>query len=461
VSPPQLRLRKPSEISASESLDELLTGGLYQGYTYSYPHKTSYRWFDKPRSLREVWSTQDLSNAFLYAHIPFCEMRCGFCNLFTTTDPSDEREELFIDALERQARIVNEALGDSTIITTGAIGGGTPTILSAKNLERLFETIRTIYRVDFRAVPVSVETSPDTADATKVHILADAGVDRVSIGIQSWFPEELRAMGRPQNVERAHDAVARLRASSIPTLSIDLIYGVEGQTSTSMRANIAQTLQHEPDEVFLYPLYVRPLTGLGRNVARSWDDDRRNLYRVGRDALLSAGFRHVSMRRFERAAKPHNTNQDQSYDCQRDPMIGLGPGARSYTSNMHYSTDWAVGRNGVRSIIDNFIGASNDHHGHAHYGVDLTTEDRQRRFVLQGLLHETGLDLTRYENEFAGSALSHFGQLHELVENKLATMNSEKTLLHLTMEGLEFSDAIGPWLYSPGVRDRMADFEIR
>jgi oxygen-independent coproporphyrinogen III oxidase len=456
----KLRLRKPAEISASESLSELVTGGLYQGYTYSYPHKTSYRWFDQPQPLNEVWSTQDLSNAFLYAHIPFCEMRCGFCNLFTTTDPSDEREDLFMNALERQARIAHEALDDSPIITTGAIGGGTPTILSAKNLERLFEMIRTVYRVDFSQVPISVETSPDTADTTKVQILSDAGIDRVSIGIQSWFPEELRAMGRPQNVERAHEAVARLRASSIPTLSIDLIYGVEGQTSTSMHANVAATLRHEPDEVFLYPLYVRPLTGLGRNVARSWDDDRRDLYRIGRDALLTAGFRQVSMRRFSRTG-PTDQRGDRSYDCQRDPMIGLGPGARSYTSRLHYSTDWAVGRDGVRSIIDNFIAATDDHHAHAHYGVELTAEDRQRRFVLQGLLHETGLDLARYEAEFTASAMSHFAQLGELIHNELAVLDANGSVLRLTERGLEYSDAIGPWLYSRAVRNRMAEFEIR
>ena len=523
--PVRLRTRSAAEIRASGSFAEAQAAGRYQGYTYSYPHKTSYGWFDSPLSLAELWSQQDLSNTFLYGHIPFCEMRCGFCNLFTTTNPTADAETLFVEAFERQARIVRSLLGPSLRVTTGAIGGGTPTLLSAAHLYRVFAVLADSYGVNYSHVPFSVETSPDTASAEKVAILGDVGIERASIGIQSWFAQELRAMGRPQDVEIAHAAVARLRDSAIPKLNIDLIYGVEGQTETSMLANIAKTLQHEPDEVFLYPLYVRPLTGLGRNLARSWDDDRIALYRVGRDALLEAGFRQVSMRRFERlkpgpaddstgvssdsdvsavsgvlavdavdaversrlgssltglaanmtgarsvAAASNATmatmDGDQptspfgpSYDCQRDPMIGLGPGARSYTPNVHYSTDWAVGREGVRSIIDNYVSADDDHHKHAHYGVKLSLEDRKCRFILQGLLHELGLDLAHYQTTIGSSALVDFSSLHELLRDGLAHQEDPASL-RLTALGFENSDVIGPWLYGDDVKQRMSAFDI-
>jgi oxygen-independent coproporphyrinogen III oxidase len=466
TSPIRLKPRGAAEVANSSSFAESLEAGVYQGYTYSYPHKTSYRWFDQPQSLEQHWSCVDLSNTFLYAHIPFCEMRCGFCNLFTTTDSSGDREMLFVEALERQARIVRNLLGPSLRVTTGAIGGGTPTILSASNLQRVLSALSDTYNVDFFQVSFSVETSPDTADAEKIDILSNAGVHRASIGIQSWKTAELRAMGRPQDVQRAHEAAARLRESSIPTLNIDLIYGVEGQNAESMQANIADTLRHEPNEVFLYPLYVRPLTGLGRNTLRSWDDERLDLYRVGRDLLLEAGYRQVSMRRFEKVsatieAASRSVAVGESYDCQRDPMVGLGPGARSYTPNVHYSTDWAVGRDGVRSIIDSFNAAGDTHHKSAHYGVLLNDDDRKRRFVMQGLLHETGVDLLRYESQFGVALLEDREALTELISFGAAVHDAATGTVKLTDRGVELSDAIGPWLYSAETKARMATFEIR
>jgi oxygen-independent coproporphyrinogen III oxidase len=460
----RVRVRSAAEIAGSGSFEEAQSDGRYQGYTYSYPHKTSYTWFDTPKPLSQIWANQNLASSFLYVHIPFCEMRCGFCNLFTTTDPSEVRESKFVVALERQAHIVRSSLGESFRVTSGAIGGGTPTILSAANLQRVFTMMQTTYGVDLQRATFSVETSPDTADDEKVAILADNKVHRVSIGIQSWFSDELRAMGRPQDIDRAHAAVQRLRNSGIPIVNIDLIYGVDGQTSESMAANIVETLRHEPDEVFLYPLYVRPLTGLGRNSKRSWDDDRLALYRVGRDALLEAGFRQVSMRRFERptieSMGEHRREEPEAdYDCQRDPMIGLGPGARSYSASTHYSTDWAVGRDAVRSIIDNYIDASNEYHAHAHYGVELTSDDRQRRFVLQGLLHRTGLDVNQFVTAFGVSPLDVFAQLRELLDIGLAKLNDD-SMLRLSDRGYEFSDVIGPWFYSPFVRDRMTSFDM-
>jgi oxygen-independent coproporphyrinogen III oxidase len=361
--PHKISATGPGEIATEADLQTFLAAGRYQGYTYAYPHKTAYRWFHEPIPLSDVWASQSLTSTFLYAHIPFCEMRCGFCNLFTTSQPVEEREHAFIDALIRQVQLVRQNLTGLPVITSGAIGGGTPTILSETNLERLFLLLAETFGFDYADVPFSVETSPETATSQKIAILSNYSVQRASIGVQSWFAEELRSMGRPQDVRQTHEAVDRLRTSAVDRLNIDLIYGAHGQTSQTMAANIAETLLHEPDEIFLYPLYVRPLTGLGRNSLRSWDDDRLNQYRTGRDALLEAGFQQTSMRRFEKTVGPSIEQSEPlpleaGFECQTDPTIGLGPGARSYTTSLHYSSDWAVSREQVGSIIDTFIGAS-------------------------------------------------------------------------------------------------------
>src|SRR5579871_1987811 len=116
----------------------LLDTSPYQSYVYAYPHKTAYRPFEPAIPLQTAWADEDKSALFLYIHIPFCEMRCGFCNLFTTVHPAQSLEAAYLDTLERQARHVKAALGKSSF-TRLAIGGGTPTYLTVAELHRVFD----------------------------------------------------------------------------------------------------------------------------------------------------------------------------------------------------------------------------------------------------------------------------------------------------------------------------------
>src|SRR5690606_40791645 len=109
----------------------------YQSYVYAYPHKTAYRPLRPEPLLRDVWAGEDLDTLFLYLHVPFCEMRCGFCNLFTRTGATEDLTGAYLDALDRQATAVLDALGDGASFATSAFGGGTPTYLTASELERL------------------------------------------------------------------------------------------------------------------------------------------------------------------------------------------------------------------------------------------------------------------------------------------------------------------------------------
>jgi oxygen-independent coproporphyrinogen III oxidase len=176
----------------------------YSGYSYAYPHKTAYRSLDPPMALREVWAAEQRDALFLYLHVPFCEMRCGFCNLFTTINSPADFIELYLDALKGQALRVRRALGDARFARM-AIGGGTPTQLSAAGLSRLFDLAREVFGVDPQRVPTSVETSPLTAEPEKLRLLRDRGVDRISIGVQSFNEAEVRAVGRSQRPPQSNE----------------------------------------------------------------------------------------------------------------------------------------------------------------------------------------------------------------------------------------------------------------
>ncbi|MFE0738017.1 STM4012 family radical SAM protein [Streptomyces sp. NPDC058855] len=435
----------------------------YGSYVYAYPHKTAYRPLDDRPALAELWAGEPKDALSLYAHIPFCEIRCGFCNLFTRIGAPDELTGRYLDALDRQATAVRDALGDAAPVrfATAAFGGGTPTFLTAAELERLCDIAEKRMGADLRAVPLSVETSPATATADRLGVLAERGATRLSIGVQSFVEAEARAAVRPQRRADVEAALGRIRDTGVPVLNIDLIYGIDGQTEESWRLSLDAALAWRPEELYLYPLYVRPLTGLGRiqdpaAADREWDERRLRLYRHGRDHLLARGYEQVSMRMFRRAdAGPAGPDD---YACQTDGMIGLGCGARSYTSALHYSFDYAVDMREIRSIIDVYTGTED--FSRAGVGRWVDGDEARRRHLLQSLLQAAGMPLAGYAERFGSSPFEDFGA--ELARfERLGWLDTEapEGLLRLSPEGLAYSDGLGPALFSPAVRAAMAAYE--
>lgn len=435
----------------------------YQHYVYAYPHKTAYRPLSDRPALRSLWAAQDKSAMALYLHIPFCEVRCGFCNLFTRIGAPDGLTTAYLDALQRQAEAVREALGDSEPVrfATAAFGGGTPTFLTASELERLCDIAEQGMGADLRAIPLSVESSPATATADRLAVLAERGTTRLSLGIQSFVDSEARAAVRPQRRADVEAALARIRDTTIPVLNIDLIYGIDGQTEQTWLRSLDAALAWQPEELYLYPLYIRPLTGLDRHRTDTqgpdpaWDAQRLSLYRAGRDHLLARGYTQQSMRMFRRTDAPQQGADD--YACQSDGMIGLGCGARSYTADLHYSFDYAVGMHEIRGIIDDYVATTD--FAHAEVGYRMDRHEARRRHLLQSLLQAEGLPVDDYRASFGTTPLDDFGpELHRLADRGWLA-EADSAHLRLTPEGLAHSDAVGPDLFSPAVRAAMAAYE--
>ncbi|MFI8166045.1 STM4012 family radical SAM protein [Streptomyces sp. NPDC085931] len=437
-----------------------LAGGPYQSYVYAYPHKTAYRPLPHRPSLDSLWAAEPKDALSLYLHVPFCEVRCGFCNLFTRIGAPDGLTGAYLDAMERQAEAVRGALGDGDEVrfATAAFGGGTPTFLTAAELERLCDIAEHRMGADLRAVPLSVEASPATATADRLAVLAARGATRLSLGVQSFVDSEARAAVRPQRRADVESALGRVRDARIPVLNIDLIYGIDGQTEATWRRSLDAALAWRPEELYLYPLYVRPLTGLGRRGGGpdpAWDEQRLRLYRAGRDHLLAHGYTQQSMRMFRRADAPPQGADD--YACQTDGMIGLGCGARSYTADLHYSFDYAVGMQEIRAIIDDYVGATDFSRAEVGYAMDA--HEARRRHLLQSLLQAEGLRLDDYRARFGVSPADDFGPELAAFAERGWLADGDSETLRLSPEGLAHSDAVGPALFSPAVREAMAAYE--
>ncbi|WP_066954954.1 STM4012 family radical SAM protein [Streptomyces lushanensis] len=444
----------------------------YGSYVYAYPHKTAYRRLPDRPALGELWAGERKDALSLYLHIPFCEVRCGFCNLFTRIGAPDELTTRYLDALDRQATAVRDALAgpdqegaDAIRFAAAAFGGGTPTFLDAAELERLCDIAEKRMGADLRAVPLSVETSPATATADRLAVLAERGATRLSIGVQSFVDAEARAAVRPQRRAEVEAALGRIREARIPVLNIDLIYGIDGQTELTWRHSLEAALAWRPEELYLYPLYIRPLTGLGRLGAGGeavWDAQRLRLYRQGRDRLLAEGYEQVSMRMFRLPASGTSAPPRGADDhaCQTDGMIGLGCGARSYTSRLHYSFDYAVDMREIRTIIDTYT--ATEDFSRAEVGCLVDEDEARRRHLLQSLLQAQGMEVAGYHERFGSVPAEDFpAELDRFAELGWLDTGTDPGLLRLSPEGLAYSDALGPALFSPAVRAAMAAYEVK
>ena len=485
------------------SLTQLIRDSPYQSYLYSYPHKTAYRPLKKPIDLQTIWHQENKTSLFLYIHIPFCAMRCGFCNLFTLAQPRGDIAQRYVDQLIQQMRVTSEFLSSNQNhhFNAFACGGGTPTFLEAEQLNRIFTSAHETLGLNLQQLCGGIETSPETATAERLQVCRDFGFKRISMGLQSFYAAEVQALARKQKWQDVDAAIHRIRQHNFPILNLDLIYGIPGQTVQTFLDTLGATLRYAPEELYLYPLYVRPLTGLKKiatNAQKHHDkkniqlvqqhqqalDLRLEMYTAARDYLLTQGYEQISMRMFKHknlntlhmpddknnpisnALKANTTKQanntiglkELSYSCQNDGMVGLGCGARSYARNLHYSEEYGIARSRVSDILNNYCNRNPQDFKTARYGIAISKQEQRRRFAIQSLLLCTGLSLANYTKRFGSHCMSDLPQLQELLDLNLATLTQEKLLL--TQKGISHADAIGPWLISPEVRQRMQAYEL-
>lgn len=270
----------------------------------------------------------------LYVHVPFCRRRCGYCDFYSQVlDPAlaGPAVDAILRDLERQAR------GDGPRFDTLYVGGGTPTALPRPELERLLAGLRA------RAEPperceFTVEANPETATDEQIAALAAAGVNRVSLGAQSFAPAELRALSRTHAPADVARSAAACRRHGIRSLSLDLIFGIPGQTPASWQRSLAAALAVGPDHVSCYGLTYEPGTPLTRRrdagLVRPVDEDlEAELYEQAVDTLAAAGLAQYEISNFARpgAECRHNLRY-----WHNEPYLGIGPAAAGFVGGVRY-----------------------------------------------------------------------------------------------------------------------------
>ncbi len=424
----------------------------YECYLYSYPHKTAYREFAEAISLTQAIDKRKRDEAHLYMHLPFCQSRCGYCNLFTTTGTFPDT---YLPALRQHARAWQAAgVTKAFRFLSFAIGGGTPLLLTVEQLQELFDIAREHFFIDPARLPISIETAPRQTTLDKIAVLKANKVTRVSIGIQSFHSQELEILNRHHQPESALKALELLAQADFPVLNIDLIYGIPGQTHESFLSSLKQALLFAPQEIFLYPLYIRPHTFLDLKGAANQQNQQQTytLYQTGRDYLIAEGYFQTSMRRFTRVPISCSTPE---FSCSEENMISVGCGGRSYIGNLHFSEHYAVSQSHCQQILQDYI--HRNHYAEVHYGYLLSEAELKRRFLIKNLLYYQGVDSSLYTATYGTLAEEDFPLLNTLCTEGLCTNNGR--YWHLTSAGISYSDSIGAAFISEEVKQAMRQWK--
>ena len=414
----------------------------YVSYMYSYPHKTAYRTLTPPVSLSPYLERLEGREASLYFHIPFCAHKCGYCNLFSQQCCDAERISLYLHTMRRQAEQLSVA-AQGLKFTSFAVGGGTPLILDEGQLEELF-CLAELFGVHPSRVFTSVETSPEYTQKSVLRQLRARGVERLSMGVQSFNETELKKLKRRPGLGTVVGALENIVEAGFPQFNLDLIYGIEGQTVESFMRSLNTALTYRPNELFIYPLYVRPGTRIN---VRSTNDIGYAIYKSARELLVGQGFVQTSMRRFVR-----RETTETEFSCGDEVMLSCGAGGRSYLGNLHYATPYAVRQQAIADEIDHYIRTTD--FMTAANGFLLSTEEMQIRFIIKNLMYHRGVDLAEYEKRFGEKPDRNL--FREFTDR--GWIEETGRIVRLTEEGMAYSDYIGQAFISPVVRKLMSEY---
>jgi len=363
-----------------------------------------------------------------YIHVPFCRHRCGYCN-FTVVAGRDDLVPRFLQALECELA----TLGQPRPVDTLFIGGGTPTLLEPADLERLLAII-TAWHPLAAGGEFSVEANPEYFDQARASCLAAAGVNRISLGAQSFNSEKLRRLERSHTAADIARSVELARAAGA-SVSLDLIFAAPHETLEEWRADVHAAVALQPDHVSTYGLtFERGTTFWGRlsrgELSPADEELERAMYAEGIDLLTAAEFEHYEVSNF---ARPHHRCRHNQVYWDALPYYAAGPGAARYVDGCrqvnHRSTTTWMKRvlAGESPVAESEI---------------LPPEDRAREALVLGLRRIEGVAMDAFARRFGYSIESLFGpeMLQRLIDQGLFTCAQGQ--LRLTREGLYVSDSL-------------------
>ncbi|HEY0045930.1 MAG TPA: radical SAM family heme chaperone HemW [Flavobacterium sp.] len=332
--------------------------------------------------------------AGIYIHIPFCRQACHYCDFHFST--SMDRKVEMVDALARELALRKKEF-KAEVVETIYFGGGTPSVLSTEQIEFLIQSVYDNFAVS-DSPEITLEANPDDLTKDVIATLAASRVNRLSIGIQSFFDEELSMMNRAHNAAQALDSLTNA-TKHFKNISIDLIYGIPGMDDKKWEKNIEIALSLDIPHISAYALTVEPKTALKKmvqagKIAEPQESQAQDQFAILVDKLESAGFVHYELSNF---GKPEYFSKNNTAYWLGKKYLGIGPSAHSYNG---ISRSWNVANNVkyLKAITSNELPAELE---------VLTADDRYNEYVMTGLRTIWGVSIDHVENEFGGEKVKY------------------------------------------------------
>ena len=367
--------------------------------------------------------------AGIYIHIPFCKRRCIYCDFFSTTQ--SDQKSTYVRALCEELRIRKDYLQEEDIETI-YLGGGTPSQLSQKELESIFTTIYNIYKVKEDA-EITLEANPDDLTPEYVTMLRQLPINRISMGIQTFQENTLKLLHRRHTAQQAVEAFHRCREAGFQNISIDLMYGLPGETLETWIHDLKQAIDLHPEHISAYHLIYEEGTVLWKlreecQVKEADEDLSVSLFSTLIDMLTQAGYQHYEISNF---CLPGLHSQHNSSYWTGKNYLGCGPSAHSYNG---FSRQW-----NVASLDKYMTGISSGQPDFELEELDLYT--RYNDFVITSIRTCWGMPLSRLQTEYS-EELYHYCLRMAKPHLEQGLLELQDEVLKLTSKGIFVSDGI-------------------
>jgi oxygen-independent coproporphyrinogen-3 oxidase len=376
--------------------------------------------------------TNNLESMGIYIHIPFCLHKCDYCDFYSLPLLDPIILENYTGSVIKELEL-RQAEMDCPVATI-YLGGGTPSLLRPAQIERILTAVFAQYRTE-REPEISMEVNPATVNRQDLRDLRSAGVNRLSIGVQSFADAELRTLGRMHSGAEAAAILAQVGEVGIDNFNIDLIYGLPGQTLADWRENLNRAVDFNPAHISAYLLQLDPTTPLARKIAAGTlrllaDDLEADLYYWARDYLQEQGYRHYEISNFARSEQEcrHNLLYWQSRN-----YLGVGTGAVSFDGRQRilnqppledYMTALQAGRLPVQQVLE-------------------TMDVRQRSVdaIIMGLRLTQGIDIQAFKQRFDVDITADYGDIIQLCRQQ-GLIQQDQDRLYLTPRGYFLSNQV-------------------
>ncbi len=369
----------------------------------------------------------------IYIHIPFCKQACNYCDFHFSTSIKKKDEMVLAIAKEIKMR-KNEFEND--VVETIYFGGGTPSRLLISDFRFLISEIKNHYTI-YENAEITIEANPDDLSEDYLIELSRIGINRLSIGIQSFFEDDLLMMNRAHNATEAKKCLA-MATQYFENISIDLIYGIPNMSNQKWKQNIATALSFGINHISSYALTVEPKTALKKlietgKIAEPKEEIAAEHFEILVETLEKNGFIHYELSNF---GKENYFSKNNSSYWLGKKYIGIGPSAHSYNGE---NRSWNVSNNAIylKAIAENKLPSENE---------ILTQTDRYNEYIMTGLRTIWGVSLTKIENDFGEKYLTYLNHQSErfLKDNLLFIENN---ILKPTKKGKFLCDGIASDLF--------------